>query len=429
MRFWPALVAQIVILGLFASASAGPEAAGELIGVRFGPHPDKTRIVLDVSAPIDWRAQMVEADGGKRLVLDIERVEFAGPHVGPAGVRAIKDYQFGTAGPTASEIVFDLAETMKIDRVFAIPASASAPNNRIVIDIKPATDAEWSAALGRAVGDFSPPIAVAAVEPPPAPSLKSATGVTAASLAVATVAPPPADVQDVKRVIVIDAGHGGHDPGAIGPKGTREKTVTLAAAKALSEALEKTGRYRVQMTRDDDTFLDLAERADFARQSNADLFISLHADSIGDSKIRGASVYTLDGGDRALLTRRVREDGNFFDIEHVPHTEEVNAILADIVVREKANESGRFASILIDDLASSTMLLNNSHRRASLGVLKSPDVPAVLLELAFISNASDEANLLSARWRAKTVKSVVQAIDDYFEQRPPIRQAQVGLAN
>jgi N-acetylmuramoyl-L-alanine amidase len=213
--------------------------------------------------------------------------------------------------------------------------------------------------------------------------------------------------------VVIDAGHGGKDPGAAG-EDAHEKDITLAAARTLRDELVQTGRYKVVLTRDSDDYIPLETRVRIARRANADLFISLHADSGSDANVRGATVYTLSekGADRA--DRQVFEKANWINVDLPGPDEQVNRILLDLTQRETRNRSSIFAETLLDHLADKTELLRRSHRDAGFMVLLAPDVPAVLMEMGFITNAQDEHELTSAPDRRRLMEGVASAIDAYF---------------
>ena len=217
-----------------------------------------------------------------------------------------------------------------------------------------------------------------------------------------------------KPVIVIDPGHGGYDPGAIGGLGTHEKDITFSAAKMLAKRLNNTGRYEVVLTRDTDVYIAHEERLKTARLAGADLFISLHADSTANAKAAGASVYTL--ADRAVgRSRRIVQSQNWImDVDLGEQTNEVGDILVDLAQRKTASQSDEFADILLPKLQTRSKLVRNSHRRAGYFVLLAPDVPAVLLEMGFLSNPGDEKNLINEAHRDGLMTSVVEAIDSYF---------------
>ncbi|MGB6231248.1 MAG: N-acetylmuramoyl-L-alanine amidase [Litorimonas sp.] len=215
-------------------------------------------------------------------------------------------------------------------------------------------------------------------------------------------------------LIVIDPGHGGRDPGAIGKNGLFEKTVTTSAANDLKALLEATGRYRVKLTRDTDIYVEHDDRVRFARENHADLFISIHADSTGSSSARGASVYTL--ADRARnRSRRIVDSQNWImDIDLSEQSDPVGDILVDLAQRSTETQSEAFADILLGNLEGKTALVGNSHRRAGYYVLLAPDVPAVLLELGFLSNAQDEKLLKTRAHRRMLMEQVRRSVDQYF---------------
>ena len=219
-------------------------------------------------------------------------------------------------------------------------------------------------------------------------------------------------------LVYIDPGHGGADPGTIAPDGVYEKTITLAVALELQHQLIASGRYRARLTRYGDQFVPLRPRFEMARDAHADLFISLHANSALFGNPRGLSVYTLSetGSDSeadALATKENKAD-LISGVDLTSQTKAVTSILIDLAQRETKNLSARFAELLLDELGKVTPLLANSHRFAGFAVLKAPDIPSVLIELGYLSNAQDEAQLLSAEHRAKVAGAIVHAIDDYF---------------
>ena len=210
------------------------------------------------------------------------------------------------------------------------------------------------------------------------------------------------------------------DPGAISKRGTREKHLTLAIAKELKRELERTGKYKVHLTRNRDIFLPLRKRIEIGRAKKGDLFISLHADSHDSSKIRGASVYTLsekasDKEAAALAAQQNKADvlaGVRLDEQY----DSVGNILIDLAQRETMNLSAMFANLLVNNMRRNWNLRNNTHRFAGFAVLKAPDMPSVLLEMGYLTNRRDENTLLSKQQRSKLVLLVVRAIGRYFDQ-------------
>jgi N-acetylmuramoyl-L-alanine amidase len=226
---------------------------------------------------------------------------------------------------------------------------------------------------------------------------------------VAAKAPLP-----LKKVIVIDAGHGGQDPGARGAMGL-EKDVNLAAARALAQRLERTGRYKVVLTRDADVYVPLESRVRIAQRADADLFISLHSDSGPDASLSGASVYTLSDKASGRSARFVNKD-DWFMKASVSTDRGVSDILLDLTQRATRNRSSAFAQMVLTNIDGEAPLLRRGHRDAGFMVLLAPDVPAVLLEMGFISNPADERLLSDPHRRAALMNSVGDAIDEYFGQ-------------
>ena len=223
---------------------------------------------------------------------------------------------------------------------------------------------------------------------------------------------------------MLDPGHGGVDPGAVGVSGIYEKEVTLAMAREIKRQLETTGRFKVVMTRDDDVFVRLRDRIAKARTAEAELFVSIHADAMRNRETRGASIYTLsenasDDEAAALAARENRADiiaG--VDLSHENKT--VMNILIDLAQRETMNHSASFAHILVEELAREIQLVPlKPHRFAGFAVLKAPDVPSVLVELGYISNKADEQLLTRPHYRTKVAASLVRAIERYFARHPP----------
>lgn len=222
------------------------------------------------------------------------------------------------------------------------------------------------------------------------------------------------DEEDDRFTIVLDPGHGGIDGGAQGVSGLFEKSVTLAFALELRQALEDTGDYNVHLTRSTDLFLRLDERVRIAREHEADLFISIHADSIRLRNFRGATIYTLSekasDAEAAATAARENLSDEIAGMVVQEERDDVTDILVDLIRRETHTFSIRFARTLLGELSDTVNLVGNPLRSAGFMVLKAPDVPSVLLELGYMSNPKDEAQLRDPEWRKKTIDSVVKAI-------------------
>jgi N-acetylmuramoyl-L-alanine amidase len=224
-----------------------------------------------------------------------------------------------------------------------------------------------------------------------------------------------------RPLVVIDAGHGGHDPGAISPQSaTREKDVTLGVARAIRDELLRGGRVRVALTRDDDTFLVLQERAEIARGLKADLFISVHADAAAATEASGATIYTLSevASDRKAAQLAARE--NKADIINGVNLRgaaaDVSSILIDLAQRETMNASARFADLLKRE-GSAMPFRGDYHRMAGFAVLKAPDTPAILLEVGYLTNPADVERITSATGKAAIATGIRRAVDVHFARR------------
>jgi N-acetylmuramoyl-L-alanine amidase len=244
----------------------------------------------------------------------------------------------------------------------------------------------------------------------------------------AAIPPPAKPAGETRQTIVIDPGHGGIDPGAV-VASIAEKAVVLAFGAKLKEQLEASGRYRVLMTREDDRFVPLAERVGIARAAGADLFISIHADSLTQAQdVRGATVYT--GSERATdaeaarLAAKENQADAVAGLDASEDTQDVAGILMDLAKRETRTFSAVFARNLVDKLGGSVKMHKVPMRSAGFRVLSAPDVPSVLIELGYMSSPKDAELLNSAEWRGKAVEAVATAVDGYFTgARAPIGKA------
>ena len=415
-RLWTQLPAARILavclvfaLGLALFGAAGPayaqsggqkaSAAKKVTSLRLGAHGPDTRFVIEMPQGVAY--QVFTLADPYRVVIDLPATDFdlAGD-IGHTGVGVVSGYRFGQFQAGKSRIVLDVAAPVEIVKNFTLPPQ-SGFGHRIVLDLGPTSRETFLAKAGWPA-DFR-----------------------AASLApdASPVAPPleKSDESDRRKLIVIDPGHGGVDPGARGYNGAQEKDVVLRFSHELRRHLEASGRYVVHMTRDRDEFIRLRDRVEFARKRNADLFLSIHADSIEKSAVRGMSVYTLSENASDKEAAELAQKENLADviagIDLQGESSEVTDILIDLAQRETKNLSVRFAKSAIDYAGKSTLLLQRSHRFAGFRVLKAPDVPSVLVELGFLTNRDDERQLTSPSWRKKVAASLAAAIDSYFGGR------------
>jgi N-acetylmuramoyl-L-alanine amidase len=215
-------------------------------------------------------------------------------------------------------------------------------------------------------------------------------------------------------LIILDPGHGGRDPGATGVSGTLEKDIALASAVALKAALEKAGRYRVELTRTDDRYVRRGDRVDIARELGASLFLSMHADKLSDPSVRGASVYTLarNASDAETKALADRENGSLTGDDD--RAGPVSEILASLAARETRAASSRIAHQLVSDLGPGVPILPQPERHANFAVLHAAGIPSVLIEMGFLSNPADEASLNDAAHRDLIARSMTRAVDAWF---------------
>jgi N-acetylmuramoyl-L-alanine amidase len=439
---WGKVWAALAIAALAAAAPLSHALADDFVpaasapfGVRFGGDETRTRLVLDLGDASPGRVTVVKGDG--RLELDLSAVTDAG---GEGAGHGLVRHWSATAAADGSRVSIDLAPGASIERRFAIPPSMEVAHWRYVVDL---VGGDPMAALlgGRAAAAPGSTAAVAAAAAPQASGDGSALAdVASASASASTVTPkvyahpvvrtaaPPTvrpAVLDVRtpKVIVIDPGHGGHDTGAQSLV-LNEKDINLAAALALKARLERSGRYRIVLTRSDDTFIPLSDRVRIARTARADLFISLHADSAGqDPTPHGATVYTLsDHG--VTRVNEVLGPHEWFAKAGDKHADPaVGQLLLDLTQRSTLNRSAEFAGILINHIGHSVALVPRGHRDAGYFVLLAPDVPAVLLEMGFITNPADELRLTDPEQRTEMMSEVGDAIDEYFAPHAEVAEA------
>lgn len=395
-----------VIFAFVFSGLGVRAAAQDLLGVRFGPNRDETRIVFDLIGAPKYAISGVETGNG-RLVVDFAHLSIRpGDQEYRAGKGHVDRFGFASRADGGVRASFDLKKTAKIKTAFLIEPKGDIKKHRLVIDLETADKQAFLASLPSQYPDLGA-------------FIERATAGTQMPDVVAPASPSQKEVarpSTEKRVIIVDAGHGGADPGAQGQSGTLEKTVTLAAAKTLRDILEKTGRYKVVLTREDDSKIPLDKREEMARKAGADLFISLHADALASKAIRGGSVYTLSKQGSERSAKLAKKDGNYtvYNLDVASYGEEVGDMLFDLAQGATNTSSSLFAEKLLANLTGKTPLLNRSHRTGDLRVLLAPDVPAVLFEMAYISNAKDEANLKSPVWRKRAMGAVADSIDQYF---------------
>jgi len=368
----------------------------------------RTRFVLDLDKSVQFRAFAL-ADP-YRVVVDIPQVSFQlPPEAGITGRGLVKAFRYGLVMPGGSRIVFDLTGPARIAKSYVLDAANDQPP-RLVLELEEIDRTNFVQSL--------------AVESRPQlrPAIADAADPIVAMKAAAE--PRPADAVDLRPVVVIDPGHGGVDNGTQAGGGeNNEKDLVLGFGLALRDRIEKSGKYRVVMTREDDTFVPLADRVRIARNQSAALFVSIHADALprGEGDAQGATIYTLSDRASDSEAERLAEAENKADaIGGVNLTEEpteVADILIDLARRETRTFSNRFARLLMGEMKTTARMHKRPLKSAGFKVLKAPDVPSVLVELGYVSNKDDLEHLLSESWRTRIVGSMGQAIDAFFAKR------------
>ncbi|WP_425375381.1 N-acetylmuramoyl-L-alanine amidase [Rhizobium deserti] len=347
----------------------------------------RTRIVLEFEAKPEFSIHYVDAP--ERVIIELPATAFGFPAEQLSARGLFKDIRYGTMGETSARIVLTAIKPVKL--VLAETQPIESGGYRLVLDAEMTTKEDYADLVRRqnwgVISQTAPEVLSAAAE-------------------------------DDVFTVAVDAGHGGIDAGATAvTTKTPEKTITLGFARTLMEKLNKLDGVKAFLTRDDDSFLSLSERVTIARQHHADLFISLHADTLAQKDIRGATVYTLSdkASDRMAENLAARENLSDqlagFTIQSGPP--EVADILLDLTRRETQAFSIALADNVVKSFEGQTGLINNPHRQASFQVLRAPDIPSVLLELGFLSNPEDEKLLLDDAWRNKLAGLISNAVDRY----------------
>jgi N-acetylmuramoyl-L-alanine amidase len=369
------------------------------------------RIVIQFDERVAAASSFVLA-GPNRIALDLAgaapgaRADAGGP------VSSVRQAQRGDG----SRVVFDLSRPAIVTQ-----GRFSADGTALTLELRTVDDSRFARAAAEGRMSFLPPF-----------SFTRASSRHSYSVSV-PVPPRPAAFKlpriqgddESRPLVVIDAGHGGHDPGAISADGLQEKDLTLKTARAIRDELLSSGRVRVAMTREDDRYLLHRDRFEIARKLGAALFISVHCDAAHNAEASGATVYTLSevasDKEAARLAARENKSDLLSGIDLGGQNREVSSILIDLAQRETMNSSAKFARLLGREAQGLMPVKDNYHRMASLLVLKAPDVPSILFETGYISNAKDAAFLNSADGRRRVAESVSRAVAIHFATRMAAR--------
>lgn len=365
--------------------------ATQIRNARLWRSDDKLRLVLDLSGPVQYKTFSLTAP--ERLIIDLSGAGLSGDfsqlELKNSGITSIRSGHFGKAD---TRIVLDLAAPMQLNS-FVLPPQ-DGQGHRLVLDLTSATRAPRQ-------------IATEAV-PLVAPMDK---------------AHPRRDI-----IVVVDPGHGGKDPGAVGSKGQREKDVVLSIAQLLAKRLKREKGFDVKLVRNDDFFVPLRKRVDIARQHKADMFISVHADAAPRLTASGASVYALSEGGATSATARFmaqRENGaDLLGATTLLNLKDKDPMLAGVILDMSMNatiaSSLQLGSSVLGSLQNITSLHQKRVEQAGFAVLKSPDVPSILVETGFISNAQDAQRLVTARHQQAVADGLFEGLKKYFQKNPPM---------
>ena len=411
-----------------------------IIGLRIGEvqidGAAALRVVIETERPT--AAKLTLLSDPFRFVVDMPGAEWNVDGIQPKGPLSrapATAYRYGKPDPTTGRVVIEMAAPAAPVRRFALP-DAAGRGHRLVFDLVDRGNAAFSLAattlsregLRDYAGSGSPratakasapakpvskPVVKPVVKPVSKPAAKSAPK-----------APTPAPKRS-KWTVFIDAGHGGKDPGAIGRSKTQEKDITLAAAQELAKQLESTGLIRPVLSRSDDRYLKLRQRINLARQQEADIFISLHADAAPSPQANGISVFTLSDTASDKEAEMLARNENKADLIGGPDLAVEDPEAADELLRmfqrESMNQSTFLASAILQNIRDLPGGDKRGHRFAGFAVLKAPDMPSVLVEMGFITNRKDEANLKRPDYRAKLVERLARAIVAYLVEYGPQR--------
>lgn len=387
------LCALVIVLGPMRPAGAESTGLPVATGASLEAADGTTRFTMTFDREVPFRIFAL-ADP-YRVIVDLPQTEFTlPPGAGQEGEGVVSAYRFGLLMVGKSRIVLDSEKPVSIETAAVEPGPEGA-EARLVIALRETSREKFLAVLE----DQRTP------RPPESPHATDGGD------------KPAASARSDEYVVVLDPGHGGIDGGAVGAGGILEKEIVLAFARTLQEELEKNENYKVLMTRDSDIFLSLADRVAFARHHGASLFVSIHADKFRGASVRGATVYTLseDASDAEAADLAAKENKADLiaglDLDDEP--DEVTDILISLAQRETKNLSVNFAKRLVTSMKDKVRLNRNPHRFAGFRVLKAPDVPSVLVELGYVSNASDVREMKSQAWRRKASQAIAAAVERF----------------
>ncbi len=407
-----------LLLSVFAGLTAGSARAAQILGVRVWPANDYTRVTLENDSQL--KASHFLVPDPARLVVDIEGLQLnATMRELVAKIQSndpyIKQVRVGQNRPNVVRLVFDLKEDIS-PQVFSLPPAGNY-RHRLVFDLYPVNAPDPIAEL-IAKGQWAQESKPVAKLPPPQGRIQTPADPS-------TFAPETAAPLTRMLTIVLDPGHGGEDPGAIGGGGSREKDVVLAIAQRLKKRLEGQVNMRVMLTRDADFFVPLHVRVQKARAVQADLFVSIHADAFVEARARGSSVFALsEKGASSSAARWLANKENAADLiggaNLKNHDLQLASVLLDLSTTAQISDSIKLARAVLGEIGDINRLHKGAVEQASFAVLKAPDIPSILIETAFISNPEEEAKLNDESYQDQLAEAILKGIKRYFAKNPPL---------
>lgn len=379
-----------VMISMTASAQDITGSLPEVIDARVSTTPERARLIVDLTGTTQFA--IASLTDPMQIAVDVRAtaIQQNGEHA-PSGTGIVSGINLEMADTGRARTWIALATPARVQQAYVLEAVEDQPA-RLVVDFVPATEEEFIELAARDLTDTQQ---------------SASTPVT------------PAPVSTQRRLIVIDPGHGGDDGGATSPDGTSEKEIVLAFSKILQKFLTETGKFDVALTREDDVFIRLEDRIAIARENRADLFVSVHADYFQQDEVRGTSIYTRSPFATSAMDRMLADRENKVDMIAgfaTPATDDqVVNILVDLMKREMRRQSFQVAETIVDELGSSVTMRKFPVRQADFLVLQSPDVPSILVELGFLSNPEDIANLTTDAWRNKVAEGIATGITEYFD--------------
>ena len=388
MRWWrrsfsPKMNVRAALLLISTCLLAGALHASDVENVRVWAGPDKTRVVLDLDREVTY--QVFSLDDPERLVVDLDDSRMLNmPELVPEHSGVVQRVRHGIRAGTDLRVVLDLAEAARVNSFLLEPTGRY--GHRLVLDLFP----------------------------------KTATSATERVRSVSREQPE----RERDMIVAIDAGHGGEDPGAIGPAGTYEKNIVLAISRELEREIENAPGMRPVMIRTGDYYVPLKERYQRAREARADLFVSIHADAFRDFRVRGSSVFILSrSGASSEAARLLAQSENEADLIGGVELDQGDDMLRSVLLDLSQNASLEYSRTAASKILGELEDVGRNHRErvesANFVVLRSPDVPSVLIEVGFISNPSDEANLGSRRHRQQLARAIREGVENHFLETAP----------